>query len=57
MIAYARRNNVDYVVVDIQSEAITVDDMLRWPGLRAVGFYVSATTPLKVGFYRIEPGF
>ena len=57
LIAYARRNNVDYVVVDIQNPAITVKDMLSWPGLRAVGFYESSTTPLKVGFYRIDPDF
>ena len=55
-IAYARRNNVDYFVFDIQDSNFTTNTMMTLdPELQIVGLYLSKNTPLKVGFYRILP--
>lgn len=53
-LAYAIRNKVDYLVMDIASEEVAPNDMAPPPGYQMVGLYLSQNTPLKVGFYRLR---
>ena len=51
---YARQNGADYYVLDANIDDVSQLDI---PGMQMVGLYVSQNTSLKVGFYRIPPGY
>ena len=50
---YARKHGVEYFVLDVVNPQITAEEMSDQAGLQLVGLYRSASTPVKVGFYRL----